>query len=162
MIYGHGNLLLSGAREQLCDCVQVLLCADLWKDRDTLHAAYCDREGVTEAFIKNGIAHAFGSLGADCAVAADPDNWNYEVHTHGALPIPCMPYHLCYASLPLAVQMPSALQLLVLAVLISRPDSPINFLGLLDNLQCVFAFCSRRKTFAILLLLKASSGLITV
>jgi uncharacterized SAM-dependent methyltransferase len=56
---------------------QVLLCADLWKQRDVLHAAYCDREGVTQAFIKNGLRHAFGSLG--CAAAADPDNWDYEV-----------------------------------------------------------------------------------
>ena len=55
----------------------MLLCADLWKQRDVLHAAYCDREGVTEAFIKNGLRHAFGSL--SCAAAANPDNWDYEV-----------------------------------------------------------------------------------
>ena len=59
--------------------MQVLLCADLWKQRDVLHAAYCDREGVTEAFIKNGLRHAFGSL--SCAAAANPDNWDYEVNT---------------------------------------------------------------------------------
>lgn len=57
----------------------MLLCADLWKQRDVLHAAYCDREGVTEAFIKNGLRHAFGSL--SCPAAADPDNWDYEVNT---------------------------------------------------------------------------------
>lgn len=57
--------------------LQVLLCADMWKKQDMLHAAYCDREGVTEAFIKNGLRHAFGSLG--CATAADPANWDYEV-----------------------------------------------------------------------------------
>ena len=55
----------------------MLLCADMWKRRDVLHAAYCDREGVTEAFIKNGLRHAFGSLA--CAAAADPANWDYEV-----------------------------------------------------------------------------------
>ena len=59
---------------------QVLLCADLWKQRDVLHAAYCDREGVTEAFIKNGLRHAFGSLSC-AAAAANPDNWDYEVST---------------------------------------------------------------------------------
>lgn len=58
---------------------QVLLCADLWKDRKTLHAAYCDREGVTEAFIKNGVAHAFASFGKEGSKAVDPVNWDYEV-----------------------------------------------------------------------------------
>lgn len=59
--------------------MQVLLCADLWKRQETLYAAYHDREGVTEAFIKNGIRHALGSLGN--AAAADPANWDYEVGT---------------------------------------------------------------------------------
>ena len=59
--------------------VQVLLCADLWKDQAVLHAAYCDSQGVTEAFIKNGVAHAFGSLGPTAAAAADPASWDYEV-----------------------------------------------------------------------------------
>jgi len=59
--------------------LQVLLCADLWKDKAVLHAAYCDSQGVTEAFIKNGVAHAFGSLGPSAAAAADPTSWDYEV-----------------------------------------------------------------------------------
>ncbi len=63
----------------------MLLCADLWKRQETLYAAYHDREGVTEAFIKNGIRHALGSLGN--AAAADSANWDYEVrrlHAHGS------------------------------------------------------------------------------
>lgn len=58
-----------------------MLCADMWKRRDVLHAAYHDREGVTEAFIKNGLRHAFGSVG--CADAADPANWDYQVRVSG-------------------------------------------------------------------------------
>ncbi len=58
---------------------QVLLCADLWKEERVLHAAYCDGRGVTEAFIRNGVAHAFRSLGPAAAAAADPASWDYEV-----------------------------------------------------------------------------------
>lgn len=59
--------------------IQVLLCADRWKNQKALHAAYCDRKGVTEAFIKNGIAHAFASLGQEGSIAAEQSNWAYEV-----------------------------------------------------------------------------------
>ena len=65
---------------------QVLLCADLWKDEQVLHAAYCDGRGVTEAFIRNGVAHAFRSLGPAAAAAADPASWDYEVRKPHALP----------------------------------------------------------------------------
>lgn len=57
---------------------QVLLCTDLWKDTATLAAAYGDREGVTEAFIKNGMRHALRTLG--CRDAGEAANWEYQVH----------------------------------------------------------------------------------
>ena len=57
--------------------VQVFLCCDLWKDRAMLHAAYCDSQGITERFIKNGMAHAMAAL--DCADRADPHSWVYDV-----------------------------------------------------------------------------------
>ena len=57
--------------------LQVFLCTDLWKDAGTLHAAYCDRRGVTESFIKNGMAHALHALGV--GAQADPACWQYDV-----------------------------------------------------------------------------------
>ena len=56
---------------------QVFLCADLWKDPAILHAAYCDSQRVTDAFIKNGMQHALRSLGNEAA--GDPTNWDYDV-----------------------------------------------------------------------------------
>ncbi|GJP45889.1 hypothetical protein CLOM_g5228 [Closterium sp. NIES-68] len=58
--------------------MQLLLCTDLWKDRDVLHGAYKDDQGVTEDFIKNGARNAFQSLGVR---AADVDEaaWKYDV-----------------------------------------------------------------------------------
>ena len=53
----------------------MFLCTDLWKDAATLHAAYCDSQGVTEAFIKNGMVHALHALG----VGSDPSCWQYDV-----------------------------------------------------------------------------------
>ena len=41
-----------------------------------LYAAYHDQEGVTEAFIKNGVRHALAPL---APAAADPAAWDYEV-----------------------------------------------------------------------------------
>ena len=58
--------------------MQVLVCTDLWKDQKVLHAAYCDSLGVTEAFIKNGMANAVAA--ASCgAIRMDEDKWAYDV-----------------------------------------------------------------------------------
>ena len=57
--------------------MQVFLCTDLWKDAATLHAAYCDSKGVTEAFIKNGMLHALHALGV--GAQAKPECWEYDV-----------------------------------------------------------------------------------
>ena len=58
--------------------VQVLVCTDLWKDQKVLHAAYCDSQGVTEAFIKNGMANAVAA--ASCgAIRMDEAKWVYDV-----------------------------------------------------------------------------------
>ncbi|CAI5463414.1 unnamed protein product [Closterium sp. Yama58-4] len=64
--------------------MQLLLCTDLWKDRDVLHGAYHDDQGVTEDFIKNGARNAFQSLGMR---AADVDEaaWKYDVVVNGDL-----------------------------------------------------------------------------
>ncbi|DBA68320.1 TPA: hypothetical protein ACH3X2_013633 [Trebouxia sp. C0005] len=56
---------------------QIFLCTDLWKDAKTLHAAYCDSQGVTEAFIKNGMTHALHAVGV--GAQADPACWLYDV-----------------------------------------------------------------------------------
>ena len=55
----------------------MFLCADLWKEEKTLRAAYDDSLGVTEEFIKNGIQHAFKSLGH--GPAGDASLWDYDV-----------------------------------------------------------------------------------
>ena len=57
--------------------LQIFMCADLWKDTETLRAAYHDSKGVTEAFIKNGMQHALRTLG--CEAAGHPSKWDYEV-----------------------------------------------------------------------------------
>ena len=57
---------------------QVFLCADLWKDAKVLRAAYGDGQGVTEAFIKNGLAHALRTLGLS-QEGPDIDAWPYHV-----------------------------------------------------------------------------------
>jgi Histidine-specific methyltransferase, SAM-dependent len=81
-----GNLAPEEAVHFLRSMLEVLgpesrlfLCADLWKDAATLRAAYCDSKGVTEAFIKNGMANALRQLGHPAA--GDPENWEYEVRT---------------------------------------------------------------------------------
>lgn len=56
---------------------QIFLCTDLWKDAKTLHAAYCDSQGVTEAFIKNGMTHALHAVGVGAQAA--PACWLYDV-----------------------------------------------------------------------------------
>ena len=71
-------LIFSGPKSQaLSPALQIFLCADLWKDAATLRAAYHDSEGVTEAFIKNGMQHALRTLG--CEAAGDASKWEYEV-----------------------------------------------------------------------------------
>lgn len=54
----------------------LLLCCDLWKDMDVLHAAYDDSKGVTRKFIINGMHHALSSLGHPAAY--DPALWQYD------------------------------------------------------------------------------------
>lgn len=58
--------------------MQVLVCTDLWKDRATLHQAYCDSQGVTEAFIKNGLRNAIQAVSYGQA-SVDLAEWEYEV-----------------------------------------------------------------------------------
>ena len=57
---------------------QVLVCTDLWKDSETLHAAYCDSLGVTEAFILNGMKNAIAEASAG-HLLIDLKKWEYEV-----------------------------------------------------------------------------------
>ena len=57
---------------------QVLVCTDLWKDRETLHAAYCDSRGVTEAFILNGMKNAIAAASSGTQLI-DLSKWQYEV-----------------------------------------------------------------------------------
>lgn len=58
--------------------VQFLLCTDLWKDAETLHSAYCDSGGVTEAFIKNGLANALATA-SQGSFRMDQAAWEYRV-----------------------------------------------------------------------------------
>jgi uncharacterized SAM-dependent methyltransferase len=61
----------------------LLLCTDLWKEARRLRAAYDDADGITAAFIRNGLAHALaclpGGLEAVTAAGAPPAQWVYEV-----------------------------------------------------------------------------------
>ena len=61
----------------MLSCLQLFLCADLWKDAGMLHAAYCDSQGVTESFIKNGLANALNVLGIPMPLKAC--DWTYDV-----------------------------------------------------------------------------------
>ena len=56
----------------------MLVCTDLWKDSKTLHAAYCDSQGVTEAFILNGMKNAIAAASAGQKLI-DLKKWEYEV-----------------------------------------------------------------------------------
>lgn len=69
--------LLRQLREVAGQRVVLVLGCDLMKAADTLHAAYCDSAGVTEAFIKNGMRHALRSVGHP--LAEREDCWDYEV-----------------------------------------------------------------------------------
>lgn len=64
--------------------VQVLLCTDLWKDEKVLHSAYHDSQGVTEAFIKNGMVHALRTLGVPGASSL-VQRWRYDVKVNQKL-----------------------------------------------------------------------------
>eukprot|EP00271_Cylindrocystis_brebissonii_P023482 TRINITY_DN9768_c0_g1_i1.p1 TRINITY_DN9768_c0_g1~~TRINITY_DN9768_c0_g1_i1.p1 ORF type:complete len:709 (-),score=96.75 TRINITY_DN9768_c0_g1_i1:541-2667(-) len=64
--------------------IQVLLCTDLWKDRAVLYAAYHDKLGVTEMFIKNGVRNALSSLGHQ-VTDEEADSWVYEVEVNSEL-----------------------------------------------------------------------------
>lgn len=63
---------------------QMLLCTDMWKDTAILYAAYHDREGVTELFIKNGVRNALSALGYT-ATDEDEASWEYEVDVNPKL-----------------------------------------------------------------------------
>ena len=67
---------LADMRRAVGDRSALLLCTDLWKDRDVLHAAYDDSQGVTREFIINGMCHALRTLGHP--LAARPALWAYE------------------------------------------------------------------------------------
>ena len=73
----HSSLHRWAQRQQLVCLLQIFLCTDLWKDAKTLHAAYCDSQGVTEAFIKNGMTHALHAVGVGAQAA--PACWLYDV-----------------------------------------------------------------------------------
>lgn len=74
---GTHPVLVTAHRPVLTLVPQIFLCTDLWKDTETLRAAYHDSKGVTEAFIKNGIQHAMCTLGFP--EAGHPSKWDYEV-----------------------------------------------------------------------------------
>ena len=57
---------------------QVLLCTDLWKDQQVLHAAYCDSQGVTQQFILNGMKNAVLAVTGG-RVQIDIQAWQYDV-----------------------------------------------------------------------------------
>jgi formylglycine-generating enzyme required for sulfatase activity len=80
-----GNLSASAAVQFFRDAVaavgthcQILLCADMWKDRERLRAAYYDKVGVTGLFIKNGMRNALALLGHEVSTK-DEESWVYEV-----------------------------------------------------------------------------------
>lgn len=56
----------------------------MWKDTATLFAAYHDKKGVTELFIKNGMRCALALLGR-ATTAAEEAAWDYEVVVNDSL-----------------------------------------------------------------------------
>ncbi|KAL2642755.1 hypothetical protein R1flu_010342 [Riccia fluitans] len=81
--------------QQTLDAVKTrcrhFLCTDLWKNEEILYAAYHDKHGVTEAFIKNGMRHALHKIGYE-ASSAEENSWIYErvqgvtFYQHGTIP----------------------------------------------------------------------------
>lgn len=63
---------------------QFFLCTDLWKDEGILYNAYCDRKGLTEKFIKNGMKNALSLLGY-AATQEEEDSWSYHVQINTKL-----------------------------------------------------------------------------
>ncbi|CAM6124876.1 unnamed protein product [Calypogeia fissa] len=57
---------------------RIFVAADMWKKAATLYAAYHDREGVTEKFIRNGMKNALRILGYTIS-AEEEMSWVYEV-----------------------------------------------------------------------------------
>eukprot|EP00249_Psilotum_nudum_P030628 c43427_g1_i1 orf=292-2445(+) len=57
---------------------RMFLSTDMWKDENTLHAAYFDRNRVTERFIKNGMKNALSAIGHEVA-EEEEDSWIYRV-----------------------------------------------------------------------------------
>jgi L-histidine Nalpha-methyltransferase len=108
-----GNLAPADARAFVADLFAIgggpgrcalLLCTDLWKDEARLRAAYDDSQGVTAAFIRNGLAHALACLPGGSEAAAEAgapaEEWAYEVDVNAGAtqvemylrcpaPIPC-------------------------------------------------------------------------
>eukprot|EP00850_Spirogloea_muscicola_P023678 SM000377S13799 [mRNA] locus=s377:32580:36264:+ [translate_table: standard] len=83
-----GNLAANEAIEFFKDAhaaggsnMQVLLCADMWKSKAILRAAYHDKKGVTEAFIKNGTRNALKCFVPGLTVD-DESKWQYEVEVN--------------------------------------------------------------------------------
>ncbi|KAL3696043.1 hypothetical protein R1sor_010119 [Riccia sorocarpa] len=74
--------------QQALDAVKtrcrLFLCTDLWKNEEILRAAYHDKHGVTEAFIKNGMRNALGKIGY-LVSADDEKSWIYEVEVNPQL-----------------------------------------------------------------------------
>lgn len=56
----------------------------MWKDTGKLYAAYHDKGGITEAFIKNGMQCALALLG-QTATPAEEEAWVYEVVVNDVL-----------------------------------------------------------------------------
>ena len=56
----------------------------MWKDTAKLYAAYHDKKGVTELFIKNGMRVALELLG-HTTTAAEEESWVYQVVVNDTL-----------------------------------------------------------------------------
>ncbi|BBN05926.1 hypothetical protein MPTK1_3g17070 [Marchantia polymorpha subsp. ruderalis] len=63
---------------------RLFLCTDMWKKDEILRSAYHDKQGVTEAFIRNGMSHALRILGHEPATAEELSSV-YEVEINQQL-----------------------------------------------------------------------------
>ncbi|HRD47371.1 MAG TPA: L-histidine N(alpha)-methyltransferase [Caulobacter sp.] len=91
---GEAAVLLADMREHLGQGAQLLIGADLVKDRDVLVPAYDDAAGVTAAFNRNLLVRANRELGADFDVKAfaHEARWNLgasriEMHLRATRPM---------------------------------------------------------------------------